>query len=69
MKIYFRKKMSDNDSSGDEDLKGWEEDYEKELNKELECDGPISNGEKYLKLRNAYTTGTNNNSNPKSNLL
>ena len=41
--------MSDNYSSGDEDLKGWEKDYEKELNKERECDGPISDGEKIFK--------------------
>ena len=45
----FQRKMSDNNSSGDEDLKGWEEDYEKEFNKELECDGPISNGGKIFK--------------------
>ena len=41
--------MSDNDSSGDDDLEGWYDDYEKELNKELECDGPISDGKKILK--------------------
>ena len=45
----FQRKMSDNNSSGDEDLKGWEEDYEKELNKELESDGPISDGENIFK--------------------
>ena len=32
-------------NSGDEDLKDWENDYEKEL----ECDGPISNGGKIFK--------------------
>ena len=39
--------MNDNYSSGDEDLEGWEND----LNKELECDGPISDGKKLLKKR------------------
>ena len=45
----FQRKMSDNYSSGDEDLEGWENDYEEELNKELESDGPISDGEKIFK--------------------
>ena len=41
--------MSENYSSGDEDLEVWENDYEEELNKELECDGPISDGKKIFK--------------------
>ena len=45
----LQRKMSENYSSGDEDLEGWENDYEEELNKELECDGPISDGKKLLK--------------------
>ena len=47
----FQRKMSENYSSGDEDLEGWENDYGEELNKELECDGPISDGKKLLKKR------------------
>ena len=32
--------MNDNSSSGDEDLECWENEYEEELNKEPEYDGP-----------------------------